>query len=72
MNAKATARKIKSTITQKVEKTGNMVPSEIYTALSHIFPHNNYSEFKIIVKEMQKDKLLIPDIIYGGLTLPRK
>lgn len=71
MSTKVKANRIKTVICQKVGHNRNMVPSEIYHTLSSLFPNNSYQEFKNIVKEMQKDRLLIPDIIHGGLTLPQ-
>ena len=67
---KASAQSIRQRITRYVKTAGNLLPSEIYIKMSTLFPNNNDYEFRAVVKEMQKDKLLIPDIIYGGLTLP--
>ena len=71
MATRASAVRIKNAVLKTIQSEGSMVPSEISLALTNIFPHNTDWDFKRVIKEMQKDRLLIPDIIYGGLTLPR-
>lgn len=66
---RATAYEIKQAIIDFVLKTGNVTPSEIYVPITNSFPLNNHYEIRYIVKELQKEKTLVPDIIYGGLRV---
>lgn len=66
---KANATEIRDAIIRYVSERGSMSPSEIYVPATQNFPQNSYYEIKRIVKEMEKDKTLVPDIIFGGLTL---
>jgi hypothetical protein len=68
---RATAVEIRKAIITHVSSTRNILPKEIYPLMVNDFPKNNVYEIRSIVKEMQKDATLIPDIIYGGLTLAR-
>jgi hypothetical protein len=68
---RASATEIRKAIINYVSLSGNILPKEIYPLMVNDFPRNNVYEIRNIVKEMQKDATLIPDIIYGGLTLSR-
>ena len=65
----ATAREIKKAIIEHVSVQGNLAPSEIFTSMIDSFPNNNHYEIRYIVKEMQKENLLVNDIIFGGLRV---
>lgn len=66
---RATVEEIRTAILDYVSGMGNLTPSEIFYPISALFPQNNHYEIKQVVKEMQKDNSLVPDIIYGGLRL---
>ena len=69
---RVTAAEIKSEILSCVGRGRNLTPSEIVSNVMQLFPAHTYYEMKFLIKEMQKDRLLIHDIIYGGLRLPTK
>lgn len=64
---RASAIEIRTAIINYVTSMGNLTPSEICVPMHFEFPHNNQYEIKRIVKEMEKDKDLVPDIVFGGL-----
>jgi hypothetical protein len=67
IKTRATGIEIRKAILTYVSKMGNLTPSEIFYPINEVFPYNNHYEIKQIVKEMEKDNSLVPDLIYGGL-----
>lgn len=64
---RATVAEIRKAILDYVAEKGNLTPSEIFYPIGDAFPHNNHWEIRQLVKDLQKENALVPDIIYGGL-----
>lgn len=72
LQSRATATEIREAIVNHVTSMRNATPSEIVDPIHEQFPANNYYEIKRIVKEMEKEQVLISHIIFGGLMVAKK
>jgi len=72
LQSRASANQIREAIVEHVSSMRNATPSEIVNPIQEKFPSNNYYEIKRIVKEMEKEQILVSHIIFGGLMVAQK